>query len=49
MRYPSISAVRTNNIHALEADTMCSPTPVTFVDVLKEIAEIIHPGVLKRE
>lgn len=49
MRYPSISAVRTNNIHALEADRMCSPTPVTFVDVLKEIAEIIHPGVLKRE
>ncbi|MBN1101916.1 MAG: ABC transporter substrate-binding protein [Deltaproteobacteria bacterium] len=46
-RYPSISAVKANNIHVVEADTICSPTPVTFVDVLREITEIIHPGLLK--
>jgi len=47
MRYPSISAVKANNIHVVEADRICRPTPVTFVDVLREITEIIHPGILK--
>ena len=49
MKYGSIAAVRDNNIYILDPDKVCSPTPVTFVEALKEIAEITHPGTLFRK
>jgi ABC-type Fe3+-hydroxamate transport system substrate-binding protein len=44
-KYRSMAAVRNNNIHIVDPDKVCSPTPITFVEALKEIAEIIHPGI----
>lgn len=46
MKYGTITAVKNNNIHILDPDKVCSPTPVTFVEALKEIAEIVHPHIL---
>ncbi len=46
MKYRSIAAVRNNSIHIVDPDKVCSPTPVTFVEALKEIVEIVHPGIL---
>ena len=49
MKYRSIAAVRNNSIHIVDPDKVCSPTPVTFVEALKEIVEIVHPGILSRK
>ena len=45
MRYPSISAVKNNNIHIVDPNLVCSPTPLTFVEALRTITSIIHPEV----
>lgn len=45
LNYPSITAVRNNDIHVMDSYRICSPTPVIFAETLKEIAEILHPGV----
>ncbi len=46
MKFRTIAAVKDNNIHIVDPDKICSPTPVTFVEALKEIAGIIHPEIL---
>ncbi len=43
-RYKTISAVRNNRIYIVDSDKLCSPTPVSFVKTLEEIAEILHPS-----
>jgi iron complex transport system substrate-binding protein len=43
MKYPTITAVANKNIHVLDSYKVCSPTPVIFVDMLREIAKILHP------
>ena len=43
LNYPTISAVRSNSIHVLDAYDLCSPTPVVFVDTLKKIVKLLHP------
>ena len=45
MKYGSIAAVKNNNVHIVNPDKLCSPTPITFVDALSEIAKIIHPNI----
>lgn len=42
-QYPTISAVKTDRLHAIDSYDLCSPTPVTFVSTLKEIANLLHP------
>lgn len=44
MKYRSIAAVKNQNIYIVNPDKLCSPTPITFVEALTEIAEMIHPG-----
>ena len=44
MKYGSIAAVKNQNIYIVNPDKLCSPTPITFVEALTEIAEMIHPG-----
>lgn len=44
MKYESIAAVKNQNIYIVNPDKICSPTPITFVEALTEIAEMIHPG-----
>ena len=43
-RFKSINAVKNKRIHTIDSDRFCSCTPVTFVDGLREIVEILHPG-----
>ena len=49
MRYPSISAVKNNNIHIVDPNLVCSPTPLTFVDALRTITSLIHPEIIINE
>ncbi|NWF99304.1 MAG: ABC transporter substrate-binding protein [Nitrospirae bacterium] len=42
-KYKTISAVRNNRIYIVDSDRFCSPTPVSFVDTLKEMVNILHP------
>jgi len=43
MSFGSISAVKNKKIFVLDPETICSPTPVTFVNGLKSITALIHP------
>lgn len=47
-RYKSINAVKNNRIHIMDSYRLCSPTPVTFVEALEELAEILHPDEVTR-
>ena len=46
MKYRTIAAVRQNNIEIVDPEKTCSPTPVTFVEALREIVKIIHPDII---
>lgn len=39
-----ISAVKNNRIYVMDPYKLCSPTPVSFVETLKEVINILHPG-----
>jgi iron complex transport system substrate-binding protein len=41
-RYPTIRAVRMNQVHILDPYPVCSPTPITFVDTVQKLARIFH-------
>jgi len=45
MKFQSINAVKKNEIHILDPDIICSPTPVTFIKGLKVIVKILHPEI----
>ena len=47
MQFGSISAVRHNRVHTMDPDIVCSPSPLTFVRSLKQIAGMIHPRTSK--
>ena len=42
LKYRTLNAARTGRIHIVDAYALCSPTPVTFVSTLKEIAGLLH-------
>ena len=42
LSYDSLSAARSGKIHVIDADMACSPTPVTFVDVLEELVTFMY-------
>lgn len=43
MSYSTLKAARNNRIHILDPEAVCSPTPVSFAETLKEIVTLIHP------
>lgn len=43
-RHAMITAVRNGEVYILDADKICSPTPLTFAVFLREFALIVHPG-----
>jgi iron complex transport system substrate-binding protein len=45
MKFTSINASRNNEIYILDPYIICSPTPVSFVNALKEIAKKLHPDI----
>ncbi|NBC84084.1 MAG: ABC transporter substrate-binding protein [Bacteroidetes bacterium] len=40
--YPNLSAARNNQIHIIDADKSCSPTAVTFVEVVDEMIQLMY-------
>ncbi len=45
-RYASIKAVKTDNIHIVDPNLVCSPSPQTFVRALQKITSLIHPEIV---
>ena len=43
-KFWNLSAVKNNRIYVLDPDKVCSPTPLSFVETLKEISLLLHPG-----
>lgn len=44
-RISVIKAVQEDRVHVISPDLVCSPSPATFVQALRIIAELIHPGI----
>jgi iron complex transport system substrate-binding protein len=40
--YKTIDAVKNGRIYIIEADKICSPTPISFVETLKELVKILQ-------
>ncbi|VEN74605.1 Iron complex transport system substrate-binding protein [Candidatus Desulfarcum epimagneticum] len=43
--FSSLKAARNGEIHVLDPEIVCSPTPPIFAQGLEEIASLIHPGI----
>ncbi|MFA5393994.1 MAG: ABC transporter substrate-binding protein [Candidatus Ratteibacteria bacterium] len=43
-KFKILSAVKNNRIYILDSDKVCSPTPVSFAEVLKEISLLLYPA-----
>ena len=41
-KYKTLNAAKNNRIHIIDSYKVCSPTPISFVEVLEEITELIH-------
>jgi iron complex transport system substrate-binding protein len=41
-KYKTLNAAKNNRIYIVDSYKVCSPTPVSFVEVLEEIAGLIH-------
>jgi len=41
-KYKAINAVKNNRVYIIDSYKLCSPTPASFVETLKEIAGILH-------
>jgi len=42
--FKSIDAVKNNRVHVLDPEMICSPTPDTFVQGLRVMLPLLHPG-----
>ncbi len=43
-RFKVLEAVKNNRVHIIDADKICRPTPMAFVEGLEEVAGILHLG-----
>ena len=43
--YATLNAVKNDRIYIVDSYRFCSPTPVTFVEVLQETSKILHPEI----
>ncbi|MEW6077135.1 MAG: ABC transporter substrate-binding protein [Thermodesulfobacteriota bacterium] len=43
LNYSSLNAARTGEVHVIDSEILCSPTPVSFADALAYVAALIHP------
>lgn len=48
-KYKILNAVKNNRIYIVDSYKVCSPTPVSFVNVLQEILDVLHPAKGKNE
>jgi len=44
-RYKNINAVKNKRIYIIDSYKICSPTPISFVETLKELIKILHPEI----
>ena len=44
LSYPVLAASKSERVHVIDPDLVCSPTPVSFVKALALVAELLHPG-----
>ncbi len=44
-KFKFLKAVKNHRVFVLNDYSLCSPTPLTFVETLKKIAHFLHPGV----
>ncbi|MEW6162220.1 MAG: ABC transporter substrate-binding protein [Nitrospirota bacterium] len=44
-KYKSISAVKNNRIYIIDSNKICSPTPLSFVETLEKMVNILHPHI----
>ncbi len=42
-KFKTLDAVKNDRIYIIDSNKTCSPTPVSFVEALEEIAEFLHP------
>ena len=42
MSFDKLNAVKNNRIYTIDADKACSPTPLSFVETLKEIVDFLY-------
>ena len=40
-----MNAAKNGEIHVLDPEIICSPTPVSFAETLKDIVPLIHPEI----
>lgn len=45
-KYRNLEAVKRNQIYTLDANIICRPTPVRYVEGLKKITEFLHPEII---
>lgn len=45
MAFKSIDAVKKNRVHVLDPEMICSPTPDTFVEGLRQMLPLLHPKI----
>ncbi|WP_321494088.1 helical backbone metal receptor [uncultured Desulfobacter sp.] len=45
MSFASLTAARNNEIHVLDPEVICHPTPVSFASGLEQVAGLIHPQI----
>lgn len=46
-KYQTLKAVKNKRVHIIDSYKLCSPTPVSFIEVFEEIVKIIHSGKAK--
>lgn len=44
-RFKVLNAVKNNRIYIVDSYRACSPTPVSFVEMLEEMARLLHPEI----
>nr|WP_319396210.1 helical backbone metal receptor [uncultured Desulfobacter sp.] len=49
MSFPFLTSVKNNEIHVLDPEVICHPTPVSFAAGLGQVAGLIHPGIRTAE
>lgn len=47
-KYKTVDAVRNKRIYFIDSDKVCSPTPLSFAETLKEIVLMLHPELEER-
>ena len=45
MAFPSLTSAGNNEIHVLDPEVICHPTPASFASGLKRVAALIHPEI----